>query len=64
MEYITFIYAESHFRILNEENRQTELPCTMKNKNNSEPYEAFKMFDADGDGKVKISNQIKINLTI
>ena len=56
MEYITSVYAESHLRNRNEQHnihRQKRLSSTTKNNYNSEPYEAFKMFDADGDGKVK-----------
>ena len=64
MEYITSVYAESHLRIQKEQNkinRQKRFSSTMKNKYNSEPYEAFKMFDADGDGKVNFLIEINSN---
>ena len=65
MEYITIVYAESHLRIRKEQNninRQKRLSSTTNNRDNSEPYEAFKMFDADGDGKVRFSIYTKSNL--
>ena len=63
MEYITIVYAESHLRIRKEQNnirRQKRLSSTIENTNTSESYEAFKMFDADGDGKVMFSIKTKI----